>query len=285
MKKALLFMAGVAVAATAAFAEPAEQLYGIGDPFGGWDPTKGVEIAKVSDGVFKYEGELHGYFGFVSELAGAGDWTTLNAHRYNPDGGQAVKIGENKMRYGGQDSSWSAPEGTYTVTIDTNNMIMTVATDVEMVVSWAIHGALIGADWVTTNLEEGASGEWSTVINVVNAGEFGVKQMTNNDQTGWFIVPGDQSFVFNAENSSAVLGENGPNMTFGYPVPGEYKFSLDAKTMTLTITPDDESGIASVASDNVEAKYFNLQGVQVSNPENGLFIVVKGGKTSKVLVK
>lgn len=38
------------------------------------------------------------------------------------------------------------------------------------------------------------------------------------------------------------------------------------------------------ADDNAPAVYFNLQGVRVDNPENGLFIVVKGGKTNKVIL-
>ncbi|HAW06954.1 MAG TPA: DUF5116 domain-containing protein, partial [Rikenellaceae bacterium] len=35
---------------------------------------------------------------------------------------------------------------------------------------------------------------------------------------------------------------------------------------------------------NAPVEYFNLQGVKVSNPENGIFIRRQGGKTSKVLM-
>lgn len=38
------------------------------------------------------------------------------------------------------------------------------------------------------------------------------------------------------------------------------------------------------ADDNVAPVYYNLQGVRVNNPENGLFIVVKGSKVSKVIL-
>lgn len=40
-----------------------------------------------------------------------------------------------------------------------------------------------------------------------------------------------------------------------------------------------------VAEENAPAEYFNLQGVRVANPESGLYIVRKGSKVSKVLVK
>ena len=36
---------------------------------------------------------------------------------------------------------------------------------------------------------------------------------------------------------------------------------------------------------NSAAAYYTIEGVRVANPENGLYIVVKDGKASKVLVK
>lgn len=52
-----------------------------------------------------------------------------------------------------------------------------------------------------------------------------------------------------------------------------------------TLGPD-LSGVASIEieSDST-ARYYNLQGVEVANPSNGLFIRVSGGKTSKVFVR
>lgn len=46
-------------------------------------------------------------------------------------------------------------------------------------------------------------------------------------------------------------------------------------------------GIEDIVADEVEgaAKYYNLQGVEVANPENGLYIVKRGNKVAKELVK
>lgn len=46
-------------------------------------------------------------------------------------------------------------------------------------------------------------------------------------------------------------------------------------------------GIEDIVADEVEgaAKYYNLQGVEIANPENGLYIVKCGNKVSKELVK
>ena len=46
------------------------------------------------------------------------------------------------------------------------------------------------------------------------------------------------------------------------------------------------SGVENVATDasaNGPAEYFNLQGVRVNNPENGIFICRQGNKVTKVV--
>ena len=45
---------------------------------------------------------------------------------------------------------------------------------------------------------------------------------------------------------------------------------------------DGGSGVEGIEVEEAAPIYFNLQGVRVANPENGIFIVVKGGKSSKV---
>lgn len=49
-------------------------------------------------------------------------------------------------------------------------------------------------------------------------------------------------------------------------------------------TPSSADGIEGVAADdtNAPAVYYNLQGVQVANPENGMYIKVQGNKVEKV---
>ena len=46
---------------------------------------------------------------------------------------------------------------------------------------------------------------------------------------------------------------------------------------------DKASGVEGVEAAAAEAEYFNLQGVRVANPENGVFIRVEGGKATKVV--
>lgn len=65
----------------------------------------------------------------------------------------------------------------------------------------------------------------------------------------------------------------------------EFYLPESSEANTLVIF-NAAAGVKNVTVDNNAAKeYFNLQGVRVANPENGLFIVRQGNQVSKVLVK
>ncbi len=55
----------------------------------------------------------------------------------------------------------------------------------------------------------------------------------------------------------------------------------------ITVTPKSStSGIEAIANgENAPVEYYNLQGVRVANPENGLFIKRQGNKSVKIFVK
>ena len=42
--------------------------------------------------------------------------------------------------------------------------------------------------------------------------------------------------------------------------------------------------VAIVAGENAPVEYYNLQGVKVARPENGIFIRKQGSKTTKVVL-
>lgn len=64
--------------------------------------------------------------------------------------------------------------------------------------------------------------------------------------------------------------------------PGAYAIDRD---LYFVLTP--EGGNAGVeligADDNAQVEYYNLQGVRVSNPENGIFICRKGANVTKIV--
>lgn len=61
----------------------------------------------------------------------------------------------------------------------------------------------------------------------------------------------------------------------------------NANVLSVKIPVAEEpAGIDNVAVDeNAPVEYFNLQGVKVANPSNGIYVVRQGNKVSKVLVK
>ena len=55
---------------------------------------------------------------------------------------------------------------------------------------------------------------------------------------------------------------------------------------SLTVGLDKVGAVEDINFDaNEPVEYYNLQGVRVANPENGLYIRRQGSKVSKVLVK
>ena len=67
-----------------------------------------------------------------------------------------------------------------------------------------------------------------------------------------------------------------------------YDLKLDLFNNKLTIDGSNHTtGVESISVEDSEApvEYFNLQGVKVENPENGLYIVRQGNKVSKQLIR
>ena len=51
----------------------------------------------------------------------------------------------------------------------------------------------------------------------------------------------------------------------------------------VAYAPSTPTGISAIEAEDGEAVYFNLQGVRVQNPENGIFIRVQNGKAIKIM--
>lgn len=67
--------------------------------------------------------------------------------------------------------------------------------------------------------------------------------------------------------------------------PGSYKVVADLKNMKVTLSAP--SGVADIDIDDVDATpvYYNLQGVRVDSPSAGMYIVVRGNKVTKEIVR
>ena len=67
---------------------------------------------------------------------------------------------------------------------------------------------------------------------------------------------------------------------------GTYTLKFNLNDWTLNVTPTGSTGAVEILTDaNAPAEYYNLQGVRVYDPAGGLYLVRKGGKVSKVMIK
>ncbi|MDE5968846.1 MAG: hypothetical protein K2G64_07050, partial [Muribaculaceae bacterium] len=68
--------------------------------------------------------------------------------------------------------------------------------------------------------------------------------------------------------------------------PGTYKVVADFENMTITVI-SGQTGIDAILGEiNDEAPvYYNLQGVRVAEPTSGLYIVRRGNKVSKEIIR
>ncbi len=109
--------------------------------------------------------------------------------------------------------------------------------------------------------DSGARNSWFKVVNVAT-GEI----VAQDNGVGGNTATQDYSAWVNEDGTVSIAQLNqGKALTM-------YKLTLGA------------SAIEEVAADNAAVEYFNLQGVKVANPENGIFVKKQGAKATKVVL-
>lgn len=109
------------------------------------------------------------------------------------------------------------------------------------------------------------------------------------DETGSTVVL--QAFRAKWGEGVTPTADNNPEVGATVIICGNLKVhndtkEFDAGNMIVKYVPSDPTGIDDIEADNnAPVEYFNLQGVRVANPENGLFIRRQGNKVTKVIVK
>ena len=107
------------------------------------------------------------------------------------------------------------------------------------------------------------------------------------ENTSLVLVSGDLTYGAQSENTALEAGGEYLiiNGTTPWTVtPGMlYTITVDLTKGLLSVS-DIVTGIDEVGVDAGEAVYYNLQGVKVANPENGIFIKKQAGKTTKVIL-
>lgn len=112
--------------------------------------------------------------------------------------------------------------------------------------------------------------------------------LTKSDDDGTSYVPARIKMFFQGGQATKESAMFFKEISFTH-YDGEPEYLEKAQVNYLTLTQDLASvsgGVESLSKDeNAPVEYFNLQGVKVTNPENGIFVKKQGSKTSKVIVR
>lgn len=107
--------------------------------------------------------------------------------------------------------------------------------------------------------------------------DFYLSTETVYDETDWSVA--DKNIVMEVSMKDEALDVQ------KIGVRSVYTDGNGNTTYSAIMTPNGESGTEIIVRDNEPARYFNLQGVEVSEPAEGIYIRIQNGKASKVYVK
>lgn len=284
MKKFYAF----AAAALAAVSMNAQSLYVCGNGEGlGWDPANPMTV-DLADGAYTFE--VKNLVEFKVSTA-FGSWDEYNAGVYTCTYAEDA-LGTPVALVAGDANIGCPWKGDYKVVVAGDFSTITMTTDTPKPTgftavyfrggmnNWGNDGEETLAPWQLLT-EDGktytfvAQGETTIPANI----EFKIADANwgaiNYSSEGAIALNEETEWTYNAGPNSFVEEDFVGTVTLVLP-------DVAREPALVTFTTGD--GISDVAVDaNAPAEYFNLQGVRVANPENGLFIVRQGDKVSKVV--
>ena len=157
------------------------------------------------------------------------------------------------------------------------------------VVSQAVEGAPAGYYEVYYHVVNQPNTDFTLTVNGVE-GEVCEYYNDNNEAVDlWYTsatgVLADRDQV---KCVAFTVGEDGKlaiEMSKAYEVGAQNRFAW--KSFIIKYLGVESTGVEGIASENVNApiEYYNLQGVRVANPTNGIYVVKQGDKVTKAVIR
>ena len=152
-------------------------------------------------------------------------------------------------------------------------------------------GDVNGHEWSTNEgvaFSHKGEGLYEGTINIDNAdGGYGYFQFATMLGDNLNAYPRYGATTENQEiekgNIYEITNEKGDDTQSWKCVEGECIIEVNLANNTMKIL--SLTGVEIINIDNIEIEYYNLQGVKVDNPTNGIYIKVQGTKATKVYVK
>lgn len=301
MKKFYAFAAAV-VAALSMNAQDGAPLYVTGDcTTPAWDPATPAEFT-YADGVYTIELANANAFKISTAM---GTWDDFNA--------AALKAVVEKDQLGTPvalevgDANINTPwKGDYKVVVAGDLSTITLTTDTpeptgpkEVYVRGGMNDWLNDVDGET---EEEKAARWNawkfkSEDGVNYSLECSIEAAIDGVPVEFKIADADWAQINYSAGEEILLDEDGTyvsywtnsntNTTLAENFEGTISFTLPASEEGLEVKfASKGAGIDSVVvEEDAPVVYYNLQGVKVANPENGVYIMRQGDKATKVLVK
>lgn len=278
-----------------------EKLYLIGMIDGAsFSPVAGKEMTK-EENTFTCTGTVtgSGYFAFATTLgADADDWNTVNANRLAGAESDAEVTVDTPFELVYSEYSMHLNPGKYdfTVTFADGKASLTakassVPDPVEVPEHLYVIGNFANAGWnPAAAVEMTKEGNTFSIIGEATGDlNFGFGTVLGADSSDWDTFNANR---YGQAVDNAVVALDTPitltknSNSIRLEEAGNYKLTVVFGETEITFTATKESGIEGVdAEAAAPAEYYNLQGVRVENPAEGLYIVVRDGKATKEYVK
>lgn len=212
-----------------------------------------------------------------------------------------------------KNDKYTGGTASYTITVNrvvetaTFNKVTTITSDKKyvMVADGKVATQVPEKGYGYINVED-ATGDASVTVDVLNAITIAAVDggYTLQDASGRYIY---QTGDYNSFNAAATLPAEGGIWTIAFEADGSAKITnvstgkyiqYSANYTSYGCYADEQGSLPALyelagssaitditVDENAPVEYFNLQGIRVDNPENGLYIRRQGNNVSKVLVK
>ncbi len=178
-----------------------------------------------------------------------------------------------KSGFGGQDATMSADGITFDIAKAdgvTNPAYNTSGSDVRVYANGTI----------TVSVPEGYELK-NITFNISTQGKKRLAPITASEGEIAAQAKGDDKVIWNgsAKTVTFTVGAQAEYGSDGASKAGQLCFT------SVDVTYDVTTGVNAIEANNTEAVYYDLNGRQVKNPANGIFVKIANGKASKVVVK
>lgn len=252
--------------------DPVEEKWGVVGQFNNWGETPDFAMTEIRPGVWK--ATMYDFSGEFKFRANS-DWS----HNYGP-AEEALIEADGVFPIGETNSNFKIEEEVEEVILelDLNNMTLTV--DGLTPSMLALCGSFIDWDF-----------EWSYLFQEVDDDVYmlyldGVEKdwrfkITDKDWTEYYTtgvtdMKSGEMYPF-VDRDAGNMGVDNDYT--------EVSMFFDLEENIFWFQGEVSTSVASMEIANGKARYFNIQGVEVTNPSDGIFIRVINGKSEKITVK